>query len=92
MSSSCFFHVRGFGVKIGTGLQVVPVPDAADFVRRGTKAKKIDPSRFCMTLQPASRPWYCRLEQGPVGVVVSQDGHVRIVMSAGRSPALWDNG
>lgn len=86
---SPLLHVRGFGVKIGTGLQVGTVYDGADFVRRGTKAKKIDPSRFGTRHNSILR--YCRLDRGAVGVVVSQDGHVRIVMSAGRSLVLWDN-
>ncbi|HEX4589657.1 MAG TPA: hypothetical protein VH120_06990, partial [Gemmataceae bacterium] len=34
---------------------------------------------------------YCRADKNAIGVVISQDGHVRIAMSAGRSLVLWDN-
>jgi hypothetical protein len=86
---SPLLHVHGFGVKIGTGLQVGTVYDGAEFERRRTKAKKIDPSRFGTRHNSVLR--YCRTDREAVGVVVSQDGHVRIVLSAGRSLVLWDN-
>jgi hypothetical protein len=81
--------VVGFGVKIRTEEKVNTVYDGSDFVRKGTKAKKIDPSRF--GTRHGSMLRYCRADCGAIGVVVSQDGHVRLITSEGKSLILWDN-
>jgi hypothetical protein len=86
---SPLLHVQGFGVKIKTGGHVGIVYDGAGFNERGVKAKKIDPSRFGTRHNSVLR--YCRVDKNAIGVVISQDGNVRIAMSAGRSLVLWDN-
>jgi hypothetical protein len=82
-------HVQGFGVKIKTGDRVGTVYDGAGFERHGVNAKKIDPSRFGTRHNSVLR--YCRVDKNAIGVVISQDGHVRMAMSTGRSLVLCDN-
>jgi hypothetical protein len=86
---SPLLHVQGFGVKIKTGGHVGIVYDGGGFKQRGVQAKKIDPSRFGTRHNSVLR--YCRVDKNAIGVVISQDGNVRIGMSAGRSLVLWDN-
>ena len=81
--------VVGFGVKIGAAPSVSTVYDGPDFVRRGTRAKKVDLSRF--GTRHTSMLRYCRLDREALGVVVSQDGHVRLITTVGRSLTLWSN-
>ncbi len=76
-------------MKIKTGGRVGIVYDGAGFEQRGLKAKKIDPSRFGTRHNSLLR--YCRADRSAIGVVISQDGNVRIIMSAGHSLVLWDN-
>lgn len=33
---------------------------------------------------------YCQADRKAVGIVVSQDGHTRVIASVGRSMTLWD--
>lgn len=80
--------VIGFGTKIGNGPTVRAVYDGFDFARRGKAAKKVDLSRF--GTRHISMLRYCRLDRAAVGIVISQDGHVRLIVSAGRSLTLWD--
>jgi len=41
---------------------------------------------------PGSIYSYCRSDRNaPAGIVVSQDGHVRLIVSVGRNLVLWDN-
>ena len=86
---SPLLQVKGFGVKIKTGGHVGTVYDGAAFQTRGTRAKKIAASRFGTRHNSVLR--YCRLDKNAIGVVISQDGNVRIAMSTGRSLVLWDN-
>lgn len=81
--------MQGFGVKIGGGDHVGTVYGGAAFARKGTQAKRIDLSGF--GTRHGSMLRYCRVDRRAIGVVVSQDGHVRLIMSAGRSLTLWDN-
>jgi len=82
-------HVIGFGAKIGTGAPVGTVYDGADFASRGIKAKKIRPSQYGMRHNSILQ--YCRADANAVGVIVSQDGHVRVACTSGRSLLLWDD-
>lgn len=82
-------EVVGFGVKIRTAPPVGRVYDGNDFARRGAGAKRIDASRF--GTRHSSMLGYCRADGRAIGVVVSQDGQVRLVVSLGRSLTLWDN-
>ena len=86
---SPLLHVRGFGVKIGSAKQVQTVYDGEEFERRGVRAKKIDLAKFGTRHNSILR--YCRVDKEAIGVVVSQDGNVRVVMTVGRSLVLWDN-
>lgn len=81
--------VVGFGVKIGPGPAVATVYDGPDFVRKGKQARKIKLAGF--GTRHTSMLRYCRLDPDAIGVVVSQDGHVRLIMSLGRSLTLWDD-
>jgi len=81
--------VRGFGVKIGPGRPVATVYDGSEFIKRGARASTIDISRF--GTRHASMLRYCRDDPKSVGVVISQDGAVRITMAFRRSVILWDN-
>jgi hypothetical protein len=82
-------YVRGFGVKIGSGGTVGTVYDGAAFLRHGTRARTVDVSRF--GTRHTSMLRYCRLDPRAVGVVISQDGAVRMMMVVKRSLTFWDN-
>jgi hypothetical protein len=81
--------VVGFGVKIRAGGRVNTIYDGPDFARRGTRARKIDASHF--GTRHGSMLRYCQADRNATGVVVSQDGHTRLIASAGRSLTLWEN-
>src|SRR5206468_3052459 len=34
---------------------------------------------------------YCQADRNAIGIVISQDGHTRLIMSAGRSLTFWEN-
>jgi hypothetical protein len=79
----------GFGVKIRDGGRVNTVYDGPDFVRRGARARRIDVSHF--GTRHGSMLRYCQTDRNAIGVVVSQDGHTRLIAAAGRSLTLWDD-
>jgi len=81
--------VDAFGVKIRAGRNAVTVYDGAEFMQRGTGAKKIDVSN--LGTRHGSMLRYCRADKKAVGIVVSQDGHVRMIASKGGSLVLWPN-
>jgi hypothetical protein len=80
--------VVGFGGKIRSGPHNVTVYDGPAFSRHGTRATKIDLSRF--GTRHTSMIRYCRMDPAAIGVVVSQDGYVRLIMTSGRSLTFWD--
>jgi hypothetical protein len=82
-------RVRGFGVKIDAGQRVKTVYDGPAFSRRGAQAKRVDTAH--VGTRHGSMLRYCRADRMAAGIVVSQDGHVRLIMSSGRSLTLWDN-
>ncbi len=82
-------YVRGFGVKIGPGGTIGAVYEGPAFMRRGAKARTVDVSR--LGTRHTSMLRYCRQDSRAVGVVISQDGAVRIIMAFKRSLTLWDN-
>ena len=86
---SPLLEVIGFGVKIGSGTPATTVYDGSDFVRKGVRAKKINLARF--GTRHSSMLRYCRSDPTAVGIVVSQDGHVRVMMTSGKSLVFWDN-
>jgi|SRR5215471_3411337 len=81
--------VAGFGVKIGSTPNVTTVYDGAGFAHRGTRARKIDPSQF--GTRHGSMLRYCAQDRKALGIVVSQDGYVRLIMTVGNSLVFWDN-
>jgi len=81
--------IVGFGVKIKASKKIGAVFDGADFARRGTKAKKIDVSQF--GTRHGSMLRYCQADRNAIGVVISQDGHTRLIASVRRNLTLWDN-
>jgi hypothetical protein len=81
--------VRGFGVKIHSNRSICTVYDGMGFLRRGTRAKKIDITNFGMRHTSMLR--YCREDKYSVGIVVSQDGQVRVICTKRGSLLLWHN-
>jgi hypothetical protein len=81
--------VAGFGVKIGSTPIVTTVYDGAGFSHRGTRARKIDPSQF--GTRHGSMLRYCAQDRKALGIVVSQDGYVRLIMTVRNSLVFWDN-
>ncbi len=81
--------VGGFGVKIGSTPNVATVYDGAGFAHRGARARKIDPSQF--GTRHGSMLRYCAHDRKALGIVVSQDGYVRLIMSVQNSLVFWDN-
>ena len=81
--------VAGFGVKIGSAPNIKTVYDGAGFARRGTRARKIDPSQF--GTRHGSMLRYCAQDRKALGIVVSQDGYVRLITTARNSLLFWDN-
>jgi hypothetical protein len=81
--------VEGFGVKIKAGGRVNTVYDGGDFARKGTSARRIIMSRF--GTRHGSMLRYCKADRNAIGVVLSQDGHARIIASLGRSLTMWEN-
>jgi hypothetical protein len=79
----------GFGAKIGGGRNVRTVYDGAEFARNGRQAKTINLSGFGTRHRSVLR--YCRSDRRAVGIVVSQDGHVRVIASVGKSLILWND-
>lgn len=82
-------QVLGFGVKIKSTPSVGRVYDGGDLAQRGARAKTIDQSRFGTRHSSILR--YCRAASRAFGVVVSQDGQVRLVMTLRRKLMLWNN-
>jgi hypothetical protein len=80
-------RVLGFGVKIKAGTRLPVVYDGQDFQRRGRAARRIDASQFGTRHGPLLR--YCHADPAAIGVVVSQDGHVRVITSTQGSLLLW---
>ena len=81
--------VTGFGVKIGSAPNVATVYDGASFSLRGKRARRIDPSQF--GTRHGSMLRYCAKDKKALGIVVSQDGYVRLVMTVRNSLVFWDN-
>jgi hypothetical protein len=81
--------VAGFGVKIGSAPNVTTVYDGAGFSRRGTRARKIDLSQF--GTRHGSMFRYCAQDRNALGIIVSQDGYVRLIMTVRNSLLFWDN-
>lgn len=81
-------EVIGFGVKIGSGDDPKVVYDGEDFANRGSNAKKVDTTRFGTRHGSVLR--YCSTDPSALGIIVSQDGHVRIALQVNGHMVLWD--
>jgi hypothetical protein len=82
-------NVLSFGSKIRSSKAPKVVYAAESFERVGARATRIDLARF--GTRHSSMLWYCRQDPHAVGVVVSQDGNVRVATTVNRSLVLWDD-
>ena len=82
-------EVVGFGVKVLSSPSASHVYVGHDYIRRGSKAKCMDLSRF--GTRHISMLNYCHADRKAIGIVVSQDGQVRLTLSEGKSLILWEN-
>ncbi|HEX7864357.1 MAG TPA: hypothetical protein VF555_05385 [Variovorax sp.] len=80
--------VKGFGVKINAPAVPVIVYDGRKYKKSGGTASVIDQSRFGM--RHTSMINYCAADPSAIGLVVSQDGHVRLVSNQDGDIILWD--
>lgn len=80
--------VCGFGAKITAADTIRTVYDGPSYVSDRVNARRIDLSRF--GTRHLSMLRYCRADRHALGIVVSQDGHVRVVVPFGRTLTLWD--
>ncbi|WP_448950572.1 putative sensor domain DACNV-containing protein [Labrys neptuniae] len=81
--------IAGFGVKIGSTPDVTAICDSKNFSHRGSRAKKIDLSQF--GTRHGSMFRYCAQDRNALGIVVSQDGYVRLITSIQNNLLFWDN-
>lgn len=80
--------VKGFGVKIQNAPVLNRVFDGASLMP-GRKPREVDISRF--GTRHTSMLRYCSADATAIGVVVSQDGQVRVMATHGRKVVLWDS-
>lgn len=81
--------VRGFGAKIVAAGAIGKVYDGRHYATKGAKAPKIDCTRFGTRHTSVLR--YCKNDPAAIGIIVSQDGQVRLVTTAGRSLLMWED-
>ncbi len=82
------FQVVGFGVKISATEDPDTVYDGEDFFAKGTKARKISTASF--GTRHGSMLRYCRADPLSIGIIISQDGHVKVVTTSNGSLIMWD--
>lgn len=82
-------QVTGFGIKIKGDLGTTKVYDGEAFSRRLSKSKTWDLSQF--GTRHLSVLSYCKADPSAIGVVVSQDGHARIVMTSHGRLLMWND-
>ena len=80
-------RVRGFGVKIISNRSIGDVVEGQSSTG-SSRPKKADITRFGTRHTSMFR--YCLGDKQALGIVVSQDGQVRLVTSAGQSLVLWN--
>jgi hypothetical protein len=81
-------RVLGFGAKIKTTSERVTIYDASSYFTRRSKRKRIDLSKF--GTRHSSMCAYCARDRNAIGIVVSQDGLVRVVLSFGNDLVMWN--
>jgi hypothetical protein len=79
--------VLGFGVKLKSGAVIGRVYEGSSFTRIGSRAAPIDVSAY--GTRHGSLLKYCKDDPAAVAVIVSQDGHVRVIVTTGRSLTMW---
>ncbi len=84
-----YLHVKAFGVKINAVKPVAVVFDGASYAKKGRKAIMRDIS--VLGTRHGSILHYCNCDRDAIGIVVSQDGHVRIVHSVNKDLVMWDD-
>lgn len=82
-------EVRGYGVKIKSPNAALEVFDGPSFARRGAAATRVDVGRF--GTRHGSMLQYCNVDPSAIGVVVSQDGAVRLITRVGPHLTFWDD-
>jgi hypothetical protein len=82
-------NVVSFGTKIRSSKAPMVVYEAEGFERHGVRAKRVDLAKF--GTRHSSMLWYCRQDPRAVGVIVSQDGNVRVATTIRRSLVMWDD-
>jgi Probable sensor domain DACNV len=82
-------RLRGVGVKLSSPIYEGKVFRGDHFLSRGARADLVSLADF--GTRHRSIISYCKSDSKAIGMVVSQDGQVRLVLTVGRSVALWDN-
>lgn len=80
--------VLGFGVKINAEQSPQRVLDGPCYQKGGTSEKLVDTSRF--GTRHTSMLKYCVADPNAIGVVMSQDGQVRVIANVSGDVVLWD--
>lgn len=82
-------EVRGFGVKIKSASRIGDVLDGKYLSANKSKRRLIDVTKFGTRHQSMLR--YCRNDPDAIGLVISQDGNVRVIATVGKRLGLWDD-
>jgi hypothetical protein len=82
-------EVVGFGVKILGGSSAERIYAGRDSAKRRTPTALVDVSHFGTRHTSMFR--YCRADPRAIGIIVSQDGAVRVVATDRRRLTLWQN-
>lgn len=82
-------NVISFGTKIRSSKAPKVVYSAESFERLGLRGTRVDVGTF--GTRHSSMLWYCRQDPKAIGVIVSQDGNVRVATTVNRSLVLWDD-
>jgi hypothetical protein len=81
--------VLGFGVKLNAPDYKGKIFDGRQFAKKGSSAGVIEMASF--GTRHASVVRYCKSDPKAIGIIISQDGNVRLVVTVKRSVTLWDN-
>jgi hypothetical protein len=82
-------EVLGFGAKITASGKIGDVYDGRDLIRDARVPKRCDVSRF--GTRHGSMLRYCARNKEAIGIVVSQDGNVRVILNDGSRMWLCDD-
>jgi hypothetical protein len=82
-------QILGFGVKIKLGGPVPQALNAEEFEQNPATARPLQFPQF--GTRHASMLRYCRADASAIGIIVSQDGVVRVLVTARRKLVIWEN-